>query len=247
MRQIMIVDDDPILLQTLEIFLKEHYQVAAFQKVESAIAYLEEQAVDIIFLDIRMPEISGIMAFDMIRKCKNGEQVPIIFLSGLSDKRTVTECIDLGASSYLLKPVNKTLLIETIETTLGTAGVPVVSSDKPLLLIITRLQEIKELIPALKEKYSVVTVSNVIQAAEVVKKNKPQLLLIDYELPVYNGVQTLQKVRESALEPKFGTVIIYHKLEVEQQKEAREARVLCMERPVKYQELLEQLERAQGM
>lgn len=247
MRRIVIVDDDAILLQTLGIFLKDHYDVVTFEEVELAIEYIKSNKVDLIFLDIRMPEISGIMAFDMIRESKADEQIPIIFISGYSDKRTVVECIEKGASNYLLKPVKKELLIETIEATLGTAEVPVVIDEKPLLLMVTKQQDMKDLVKPLKEKYCVVTVANVIPAVAIVKKNKPQVLLVDYELPVYNGVQTVEKIRNMALDPKFGTVIVYEELDGEKKAKALGAQALCVKRPVDMENLFAHLEEAQKM
>lgn len=247
MRRIVIVDDDAILLQTLGIFLKDHYDVVTFEEVELAIDYIKSNKVDLVFLDIRMPEISGIVAFDMIRESEAGEQIPIIFISGYSDKRTVIECIEKGASNYLLKPVKKELLIETIEATLGTAEVPVVIDEKPLLLMVTKQQDMKDLVKPLKEKYCVVTVANVIPAVAIVKKNKPQVLLVDYELPVYNGVQTVEKIRNMALEPKFGTVIVYKELDEEKKAKALGEQALCVKRPVDMEDLFARLEEAQKM
>lgn len=247
MRRIMIIDDDAVLLQTLEIFLKNHYDVVTFQEVEPAISYLDSYKVDIIILDIRMPEISGIMAFDMIKQSENGNQIPIIFLSGLSDKRTVVECIEKGAMNYLLKPVKMELLVEVIESTLGTVGVPVVTSEKPLLLMITKQQDLKDFAKDLQEKYCVVMVSNVIPALEFVKKNKPRVLLVDYDLPVYNGVQTVAKIREAALEPNFGTVIAYRDLDEEKKVEMFEVNGFGLKIPFTVQELMARLEEAQEL
>lgn len=247
MRRIVIVDDDAILLQTLEIFLKNHYDVATFEKVESAIEYIKSNKADLVLLDIRMPEISGIIAFDMIRQSEAGEQIPIIFISGYSDKRTVIECIEKGASNYLLKPVKKELLIETIEATLGTTGVPVVMDEKPLLLLVTKRPEVKELAKFLNDDYCVVTVANVIPAVGVVKKNKPRVLLVDNELPVYNGIQTVQKIRDMALDPKFGTVVVYEELDGGKKAESLNADALCVERAVDKETLLTRLEEARKM
>ena len=244
MRRIMIIDDDAILLQTLEIFLKNDYDVVTFEEVDPAIDYMKENKVDLLFLDIRMPEISGIMAFDMIKQIEYGEEIPVVFISGYSDKRTVAECIEKGASNYLLKPVKKEILIETIESTLKTSSIPVVTSDKPILLMVTRQQETKDLAKSLNGEYFVVTVSNVISAAEFAKKNKPEVLLVDYELPVYNGVQTVGKIQNVALEPKFGTVITYQELDDEKKEEAANAGVLCLKRPLKLDLLKNRLEEA---
>lgn len=247
MRRIVIVDDDAVLLQTLNIFLKNHYDVVAFEEVEAAINYIKSNKVDLIFLDIRMPEISGIVAFDMIRQSEEGEQIPIIFISGYSDKRTVIECIEKGASNYLLKPVKKELLIETIENTFGTTGVPVLLDEKPLLLMVTKNQDMLELVKGLKERYCVVTVANVIPAVAIVKKNKPEVVLVDNEIPVYNGIQTVQKIRDMALEPNFGAVIIYKDLDGEKKAEALNEKALCAGRPVNIDSLFLALEEARKM
>jgi class 3 adenylate cyclase/CheY-like chemotaxis protein len=109
--RILIVDDEPfnrdVLAQELE-FL-DHEPVAAIHG-RDALARLASETVDLILLDIMMPEMDG---FEVLRNLKDDARlrhIPVIMISALDDLDSVVRCVELGAEDYLPKPFDPVLL-----------------------------------------------------------------------------------------------------------------------------------------
>jgi adenylate cyclase len=109
--RILIVDDEPfnrdVLAQELE--LLEHEAVMAIHG-RDALERLAGETVDLILLDIMMPEIDG---FAVLRRLKDDARlrhVPVIMISALDDIDSVVRCIELGADDHLPKPFDPVLL-----------------------------------------------------------------------------------------------------------------------------------------
>lgn len=239
-RLVMVIDDDPMMRETMELFLKDEYDVIGMQEAREALDYLEKKKVDMILLDIRLPEISGIVAFDMIRKTKYGADVPVIFLSGLSDRNTVIECLQKGASNYVIKPVQKGILLDMVRKNMQSDKL----SHRPLLLIVSESDDITELKFALKEEYQLAVVPSVPLALQFVEKNKPEIILTDYNLTFLNGLNLIAEARKRAAEPGFGAVIRYEELDAEKKIRASTQRALCIGKNEKIQYLMERLRQA---
>lgn len=114
-RKIILVDDVKFSLITTKDRLKKYYEVYPAQTVDDMYELLKEIVPDLILLDINMPEVSG---FDTIIKLKSDEKynkIPVIFLSGQSDKDTVLRGIALGAEAHVGKPFAIESLIDAIE------------------------------------------------------------------------------------------------------------------------------------
>jgi class 3 adenylate cyclase len=75
-----------------------------------AIAILQRSAVDLIFLDLVMPEMSGLELLKRIKSDERLRAVPVIIVSGIAESDGVIGCIEAGAEDYLSKPFNPTLL-----------------------------------------------------------------------------------------------------------------------------------------
>jgi diguanylate cyclase (GGDEF)-like protein len=109
--KILIADDEPgnrdILRRRLEF---EGHQVVEAKNGREVIAILNEQACDLVLLDIMMPEMDG---FQTLAKLKSGVQwpeLPVIMISALDELQSVVRCIEMGAEDYLSKPFNRVLL-----------------------------------------------------------------------------------------------------------------------------------------
>jgi DNA-binding response OmpR family regulator len=113
--RILIVDDNLVNLAALEQDLKYKYEVIPVKSGDRAIRFLRREAVDLILLDIQMPELDGIDTLKKIREMKNGITVPVIFLTSNTDKFNVIEGMKLGIMDYIVKPFNTEDLQERIE------------------------------------------------------------------------------------------------------------------------------------
>ncbi len=102
---ILIVDDEQNLRETLAIILRdEGYQVYSAANPNEALAYLRQRSFDIMFLDIRMPERSGLDLLPEIRQIH--PRMPILILTAFASLDSAIEAMRKGANDYLFKPIN---------------------------------------------------------------------------------------------------------------------------------------------
>lgn len=117
---IMMIDDEPVLMDVLEIFLEERgYQ--NFTKVEDsrlAMSVLEESPPDVLLLDLKMPHIDGLQILEMMRAVPSLERIPVIVLTSSTDAETKLRALDLGATDFLAKPVDSSELSLRLRNTL---------------------------------------------------------------------------------------------------------------------------------
>ncbi len=107
-KKVLVVDDDPLNIFVLNALLKRPKMTVI--EAASGRAALEQLVqnpdVDIVLMDITMPEMDGYEAIRQIRQMKQFESLPIIALTAKAMKGDREKCIEAGASDYLSKPVN---------------------------------------------------------------------------------------------------------------------------------------------
>ncbi|MCF8889212.1 response regulator transcription factor [Priestia megaterium] len=112
--RILIIDDDEQIRNLIAIYLKnEGFEALKVSNAVSGLALLEEQEVDLIILDIMMPQMNGIDAAFKIREEKN---MPIIMLSAKSEDMDKISGLTAGADDYLTKPFNPLELIARVKS-----------------------------------------------------------------------------------------------------------------------------------
>ena len=115
--KILIVEDELNLRKLLSIFLsQEHYQVIAVDNAEDAIETLEQQPVDLILMDNRLPQMSGLEALKIIKQ--NNTDISIILMTAYAGVDTAVEALKLGAIDYIVKPFDLNELKALIKRTL---------------------------------------------------------------------------------------------------------------------------------
>lgn len=118
-KHILVVDDDPVMLKVLKEQLHDEYDVATAINGKIALKFLERKKTDLILLDYEMPEESGPVVMEKIRAKDSGKDVPIVFLTGVSEREKITEALALKPQSYLLKPVDREKLLKVITDVIG--------------------------------------------------------------------------------------------------------------------------------
>ncbi len=115
--RVMLVDDEPFILQGLSVIIdweKEGYEIVKkASDGREALDYLLENEVDLIITDIRMPQINGLELLEIIRNEKLSEAY-VIVLSGYNDFKYAQAAIRYSCMDYILKPVQKDQLLENI-------------------------------------------------------------------------------------------------------------------------------------
>ena len=102
-RRILLVDDDPEFLRRTERVLHNHYKIYMAATGASAIKLLTKHNVDLILLDYQMPVLDGPKTMEVLRTEPETANIPVIFLSGITDARSITKAMLLGPETYLSK------------------------------------------------------------------------------------------------------------------------------------------------
>ncbi len=118
-KTILVVDDSVTMLKTINKQLVGEYEVATAVSGKVALKYLEKKQADLILLDYEMPEESGVQVLEKLRKNPATKDIPVIFLTGVTERSKIAQALAVQPQGYLLKPVEHDKLMETIEKTLG--------------------------------------------------------------------------------------------------------------------------------
>ena len=102
MAEILIVDDDEVIRDTLCELLSIEYRCETAETAEHALARLEAQRFDVVLTDISMPGLSGMDL--LVRVNKEYPDTSVIIISGNGDEEQVHKLLELGAFDYLMKP-----------------------------------------------------------------------------------------------------------------------------------------------
>lgn len=113
--KILIVDDERAIRNSLsEILSDEGYNVEVAEDGPTAIEMAEKERYDVIFCDIKMPNMEGTEVLEKLRK--DGIDSAIIMISGHGDIETAVECIKKGAFDFIQKPLDLNRILITIKT-----------------------------------------------------------------------------------------------------------------------------------
>jgi DNA-binding NtrC family response regulator len=113
MADILVVDDDDVIRETLCELLSADYSCQTADTAEQALKKLEVQRFDVVLTDITMPGLSGKELLNRVVELYPGTQV--IIVSGMSDQDQAESLIDRGAFEYLLKPFRLELVEASVK------------------------------------------------------------------------------------------------------------------------------------
>lgn len=117
MRKILIVDDDRVILHILADGLRElGYTVSTSVCGAEALKLARESAYDLVVLDMRMPEMTGL---EVAEELKKDNLAAFVFLSAFGDESVVRDAAEAGALGYLVKPVDIPQLVPFIEAAMA--------------------------------------------------------------------------------------------------------------------------------
>ncbi|HHX75426.1 MAG TPA: response regulator transcription factor [Firmicutes bacterium] len=116
MPKILVVDDEKTIVKGLKFALeKEHYEVLAAYDGEEALQLFEEEAPDLIVLDLMLPGVDG---FEVCRRIRKKSETPIIMLTARGEDIDKILGLELGADDYMTKPFNPRELVARVKAIL---------------------------------------------------------------------------------------------------------------------------------
>jgi diguanylate cyclase (GGDEF)-like protein/PAS domain S-box-containing protein len=108
---ILVADDDPMIRFLAEQTLTgKSFEVLLAEDGQQALEIFEARKPDLVLCDVMMPLLDGFEVCSSIRGMKQGENVPIVVLTGLNDARSIKQAFSIGATDFCEKPVNWELL-----------------------------------------------------------------------------------------------------------------------------------------
>lgn len=116
-KRILIVDDDALNLRRTKMILEKQYDVILAESGEQAIGKVIHEEIDLILLDIAMPEMDGLETYKRMKKYS--VEIPVIFLTASGYEDDVLSAIKLGAVNYLKKPFRPQELLKRVALALG--------------------------------------------------------------------------------------------------------------------------------
>ena len=116
---ILLVDDDPVCLRNMMSWLQNFYQVAVAKSGAACLSFLGKAKPDLILLDYEMPVCDGLQTLEMIRSEPEYADIPVMFLTGVSDTEKVREAIKLKPQGYILKNTDRVEFLNKIKAVFG--------------------------------------------------------------------------------------------------------------------------------
>lgn len=117
-KKVLVIDDSVILLRNMKAMLDDEYQVFTVTSGETALKSLTKIRPDVILLDYAMPNWDGKKTFEMLSRDEIGCNIPVIFLTSVTDRQQILDILMLKPFGYILKPPSKDRITEEIRKAL---------------------------------------------------------------------------------------------------------------------------------
>ena len=190
-KAVLVIDDDADTRQVLKRFLnRKGFPVECASSGEEGLRLARELHPMAILLDVMMPGMDGWAVLSTLKSEPEVRDIPVVMLTIVDDKNLGYA---LGATDYMIKPVDRDRLIEILAKF---RNVPpprsalVVDDEEPARKMLTQILE--------KERWNVVQAENGLVALERVAKQRPDLILLDLMMPKMNGYQFVAELHKHA-------------------------------------------------
>jgi PAS domain S-box-containing protein len=159
MKTILIIDDTESNIETLMGILDDKYDIVASLSGSGGLEILKEEKVDLILLDIMMPQMDG---FEVCRRLKSDsktKEIPVIFITASNDELSIEKAYEVGGVDYITKPIKSSEVFSRINTHLA------LSEQKHLLE-----KDLNENIVLLGQYKEVVDISTIVSKTDIYGK-----------------------------------------------------------------------------
>ena len=112
---LLFVDDDVMQLRRIRSLLEEDYKVSLASSGAQAMTFLGKCKPDMIFLDYEMPVCDGKMTLEMIRSEVDLRGIPVVFLTGMAERKYIEAVLSLNPAAYILKPPTREKIVQCIK------------------------------------------------------------------------------------------------------------------------------------
>jgi DNA-binding response OmpR family regulator len=123
--RILVVEDHPLIAELVETRLRiEGMQALKCTSGREALAVIAREALDVVILDIMMPDVDGYEVLHHIRSLASTATLPVIFLTAKSTPADIEKGLAMGANYYITKPFSGLDLVRKVRLCLGEHSAP---------------------------------------------------------------------------------------------------------------------------
>jgi CheY-like chemotaxis protein len=195
---ILIVEDDPINRILLSTCLHEEgYSTRTAENGKQALDILHSERIDLVLLDLLMPEIDGFEVLKWIKARPDLRNLLVIVVSAEEDMKNIVRCIEMGANDYLPKPCEPTLLKTRVKTILAMKRFYELAHCKGEILVIDDdpLDRKVLSVSLTEEGYTVATAENGRVGLQMVREKPFDTVLLDLLMPEVDGFDVLKIIK----------------------------------------------------
>ncbi len=193
---VLIIDNDKYTLEVMSLYLDDVAMVDTALSGQQALEFVQNNPVDIILLDIEMPIMDGFATLEQLRKIEKCINVPVILVTGKTDKQTILNSYIMGVDGYLAKPVKKDLLVEKVIEVFNQRQHS--KHKRTVLMIDDDMPYLKQINNMLSDSYNVVMINSAKLALDYLRSHKPDVILLDYQMPLYNGATLMNMIQKNS-------------------------------------------------
>ncbi len=121
--RILLVDDEPTNLRVLRHILQDHYTLSFARSGEAALELVDKEEIDLILLDVMMPNMTGIEVCQKLKQNTSTQDIPVIFVTALRDSVDEEKGFEIGAVDYITKPVVPAIVLARVKNHLSLTSV----------------------------------------------------------------------------------------------------------------------------
>lgn len=192
---VLIVDNDKLTLDTMSLYLEDVATVSTVLGGRQALDFVQQNPVDVILLDVDMPIMDGFTTLEQLRNIEKCINVPIILVTGKTDKHTILNSFIMGVDGYLAKPVSKEVLINKINEVYHDKETKI--NKKTVLMIDDDMSYLKQLYNLLSDTYNVIMINSAKLALDYLLTHTPDVIVLDYQMPLYNGASVMNMIQKN--------------------------------------------------
>ena len=212
---ILIIDDDGINRTLVETYLKgQGYMVIVTESGKEGLQILKDPVnrVDMVLLDLLMPEMDGFDVLKHMKSMVNCRHIPVIVTSGQTDQDSIVRCIEMGAVDYMIKPFDPVLLDTRVKNVLHASAelMPDGSDRSARMLVVDDDFLYRTMLTVnLEEKgFTVDQAENGQVALNNLETQTYDLIFLDLLMPEMDGFETLERIKADSGKQQIPVIII---------------------------------------
>lgn len=227
--RILVVDDDANIINFFRAVLEEQgHTVATAENGEEAVKKAREFHPEVILLDVIMPQMDGYEVTEALKGDPATSSISIILVTGMDTLEDKVRGLECGADDFITKPFNFDELVARVrslvklkrlqdqlsklqkESTSDFLLKQKKSLSPNMVLIVEDDERISKIMSNVLGTggYLTHTIVNGLEAAEFIKDNTPDLIILDLMLPGLDGMEVLKRVRESPLTREVPVIVV---------------------------------------